>query len=259
MARARRKKNPRGPETRDRKQITIKALIKADHQTNVPNIYRHSPTLYLCILPLVLGNGRFPKVCFTSEFKTHLHWAEKVRTHFIGVLERGHDISRTCEGFKQLNLLQWICHSITSLQSVSVFEQNFHSFIVISLGSEHNCTAVYLQSPHSWEWSASVEELPGLVALAPLEDAVEGVRVLFHGGRVHCILHQLRCVCQGFDLLITLKIFCRKAAWGKIKIISLRKLLMLFWFCNGSNGSCSQPVRFPQFMFYLINYAWTMK
>ena len=238
MALRTRKKNPGEPDTRDRKQITIKALIKAHHQTNVSNIYRHLPTLDFCILPLVFGNGRFPKVCLTSKFKTHLHRAEKVRAHFVGVLQRSHDISRACEGFKQLNLLQRICHGITSLQSVSVFEQNFHSFVVIPLGGEHNGTAVNLQSPHSREGSASVEELPGLVTLTPLENAVEGVRVLLHRGRVHCVLNQLCRVSQGFDLLITLKIFCQKATWGKI--ISLRKLLMLFWFCNGSNGSCSQ-------------------
>ena len=83
MALRTRKKNPRDPDTRDRKQITIKALIKAHHQTNVSNIYRHLPTLDFCILPLVFGNGRFSKVCLTSKFKTFFHGTEEICTNFV--------------------------------------------------------------------------------------------------------------------------------------------------------------------------------
>ena len=116
-----------------------------------------------------------------------------------------------------------------------------------------------LPLPHAGEWAAAVEELPGLVALAPLEDAVEGVRVLLHGGRVHRVLHQLARVSQRLDFLVTLKIFCQNAAWGKHLLES--RLLMLYWFCNGSNGSCSPSqsilIRFSQWcMSYLINFAW---
>ena len=49
------------------------------------------------------------------------------------------------------------------------------SLVVVPLGGEHDGAAVDLEAADSGEGAALVDELPVLVALAPLQDAVEGV------------------------------------------------------------------------------------
>ena len=49
------------------------------------------------------------------------------------------------------------------------------SLVVVPLSGEHDGTAVDLEAADPGEGTALVDELPVLVALAPLQDAVEGV------------------------------------------------------------------------------------
>ena len=49
------------------------------------------------------------------------------------------------------------------------------SLVVVPLGGEHDGAAVDLEAADPGEGAALVDELPVLVALAPLQDAVEGV------------------------------------------------------------------------------------
>ena len=64
------------------------------------------------------------------------------------------------------------------------------SLVVIPLGGEHDGAAVDLEAADPGEGTALVDELPVLVALAPLQDAVEGVwtnqrRVLWPAAALH--------------------------------------------------------------------------
>ena len=81
------------------------------------------------------------------------------------------------------------------------------SLVVVPLGGEHDGAAVDLEAADPGEGAALVDELPVLVALAPLQDAVQRVRVLLHGGSIDSILDQFSGVCQGLYLFITLQVF----------------------------------------------------
>ena len=64
------------------------------------------------------------------------------------------------------------------------------SLVVIPLGGEHDGAAVDLEAADPGEGAALVDKLPVLVALAPLQDAVEGVwtnqrRVLWPAAALH--------------------------------------------------------------------------
>ena len=165
------------------------------------------PAFNFCVLPLVLRNGGLAEVCFTSKFKAHFYRTEKICASFIAVLQWGHDVCRTGQGLEELDLLERVRHRVTALETVAISEQDLYTLVVIPLGSEHNGAGVDLQSSHSREWPSSIDKLSGLITLAPLENRVEGVWLLLHGGTVHRLLHQLRCVGESFYFLVTLQIF----------------------------------------------------
>ena len=49
----------------------------------------------------------FPEVCFTSEFKTFLHGAEKVCANFVEVFQGSHYVCRACNGLKRVAGLEF--------------------------------------------------------------------------------------------------------------------------------------------------------
>ena len=171
------------------------------------NVHQSIPAFNLRVLPFIFRYRGLPKVCFTSEFKAHFYWAEKVWAAFITVFQGSNNVSRACQGFEELNLFERICHCVTALKSVAVPEQDLDTLVIIPFSSEYNGAAVYLQTAHTREWSSSVDKLSGFVVLTPLQDGVERVWLLLHGGAVHGLLHQLRGVCQSFNFLVTLQIF----------------------------------------------------
>ena len=167
-------------------------------------VHQFLPAFNLGVLPFIFRNRWFSKVCLTSEFKAHFDWAEKVWAAFITVFQGSNDVSRACQGFEELNLLERICHCVTALESVAVPEQDLDTLVIIPFSSEDNGAAVYLQTTHAGEWSSSVDKLSSFVVLTPLQDGVESVGLLLHGGAVHGLLHQLGRVGESFNFLVTL-------------------------------------------------------
>ena len=68
-------------------------------------------------------------------------------------------------------------HESCHLISVKCIKKSscLDSLVVVPLGGEHDGAAVDLEAADPGEGAALVDELPVLVALAPLQDAVEGV------------------------------------------------------------------------------------
>ena len=132
------------------------------------NVHQSIPAFNLRVLPFIFRYRGLPKVCFTSEFKAHFYWAEKVWAAFITVFQGSNNVSRACQGFEELNLLERICHCVTALKSVAVPEQYLDTLVIIPFSCEHNGAAVNLQSPDSREGPGSVDKLSCFIALAPL-------------------------------------------------------------------------------------------
>ena len=133
------------------------------------NVNQSIPAFNLGVLPFIFRYRGLPKVCFTSEFKAHFYWTEKVWAAFITVFQGSNNVSRACQGFEELNLLERICHCVTALESIAVPEQDLDTLVIIPFSCEDNRAAVYLQTAHTREWAcSSVDELSGLVVLTPL-------------------------------------------------------------------------------------------
>ena len=132
-------------------------------------VHQSLPAFNLCVLPFIFRYRGLSEVCFTSEFKAHFYWAEKVWAAFITVFQGSNNVSRACQGFEELNLLERICHCVTALKSVAVAEQDLDTLVIIPFSCEDNRAAVYLKTAHTREWAcSSVDELSGLVVLTPL-------------------------------------------------------------------------------------------